>query len=90
MNSITLPVAKPLMAEMLRRGFVPYDWNATGDEAIGQSTGKQRAFVQLYNDDDAADVPESLDTIISELGKQGYNFKKINPETMPVLFSYFN
>ncbi len=91
-----------LNAEMLRRGFVFFDWDVTGGDTLLegasadqiQSTvltgmeGKDRGIVLLRDAVGKEAVPEALPGIISSLREQGYQFKSLTAEIVPVVYSY--
>lgn len=91
-----------LIAEMTRRGFVFYDWNAAGNDAISggatrseitnsvlQGTeGKDRVIVLLHDRQDNASTAAALPGIIEGLQKQGYEFAVLGPEVEPITFFY--
>lgn len=91
-----------LMAEMLRRGFVPYDWtvssgdaetrNATAEAIAGRvitevSKSSGPAFVLMHDSGKKQATAQALGRIIKELKQKGYSFKAITPDVKPALFS---
>ena len=91
-----------LIAEMMRRGFVPYDWNVSSEDAVGKGktaqqlvdnvmrmmSGVVRGFVLFHDGPDKAATVEALPVVIDRLREAGYRFAAITPETQPVLFPY--
>lgn len=96
-------IYEPLIAEMTRRGFTYYDWNATGGDTISGATaesikanvlqsmeGQDRAVVLLHDGAECVYTPEAVTAIITELRGQGYDFAALTPEIAPVIFGYDN
>jgi len=95
-------IHQELMAEMLRRGFVPYDWNVSAQDAtaqtlsveevirnvMGSAVGKQRGIVLLHDGGYQKTTAQALGTIIDRFREQGYQFDRIHTDTQPILFSY--
>lgn len=101
-NSYNAGIYQELVAEMLRRGFVPCDWNVSAEDAAGNSPGVdqivrnvmgsmdriERGFVLLHDGDSQTTTVDALETLIDELRALGFNFACMTPETKPVLFVY--
>lgn len=101
-NSYNAGIYQELVAEMLRRGFVPCDWNVSAEDAAGSSPSVdqivrnvmgsmdriERGFVLLHDGDSQSTTVEALKTLISELHGLGFDFACMTPETKPVLFVY--
>lgn len=101
-NSYNAGIYQELVAEMLRRGFVPCDWNVSAEDAAGNSPGVdqivrnvmgsmdriERGFVLLHDGDSQTTTVDALETLIDELRGLGFNFACMTPETKPVLFVY--
>lgn len=91
-----------LNAEMLRRNFVFFDWDVSGEdtlmggadaEQIENSVvtgmeGKDRGIVLLRDTIGKESVVEALPGIISRLQGQGYGFKALTADVIPVVYSY--
>ena len=101
-NSYNRGIYQELIAEMLRRGFVPYDWNISAQDAtsrpldvdtvidnvLSSAEGKSRGIVLMHDGASQASTAQALDTIIERLREKGYRFDRIQPDTMPVLLGY--
>ena len=91
-----------LNAEMLRRGFIFFDWDVTGEDTLMgganasqiQSSvlsgmeNKSRGIVLLRDTVGKEAVPEALPGIITSLQEQGYQFKPLTADVLPVVYSY--
>ena len=101
-NNHNYSVYQEISAEMLRRGFVPCDWNvASGDASsvilladtiaanvIAGAAKTKRAFVLMHDSYARTTTVRALPAIIHSLKEQGYTFDKLTPQTKPVLFTY--
>lgn len=100
-NAYSVGFYQELIAEMTRRGFVPFDWNVsaednggpqkTADEIVelvqNRMRGVSRGVVLLHDKDGSEETVAALPALIDRLRANGYTFYAITPETMPVLFS---
>lgn len=91
-----------LISEMIRRGFVPFDWNVSSEDATGERMtseelignvmrgmeGKVRGFILFHDGETKPTTVQSLGEIIDRLKEQGYEFEAIMPSTLPVLYGY--
>lgn len=91
-----------LNAEMLRRGFVFFDWDVTGGDTLlgGASAdqiqasvlsgmeGKERGIVLLRDTVGKETVPEALPGIITGLREKGYEFQPLAVDVRPMVYSY--
>lgn len=100
-NSHNRGIYEELTAEMIRRGFVYYDWNVSSQdnklyttaEMITETVkkgvqGKNRVIVLCHNDGDNQKTAEALSGIIDFLEEDGYTLKGLTPEVTPIVFSY--
>lgn len=101
-NSYNSGIYQELIAEMLRRKFIFFDWNVTGedtevngltsqevaDNLIGNMEGKDRGIVLLRDSAGKEMVTEALPDIITRLQEQGYSFQPLTAAVLPVIFSY--
>lgn len=99
-NSYNRPVYQPLISEMLRRGFTYYDWNASSDDAAGQTTAAgianravettnaKRAILLCHDAPAKTATAKALPAMIEKLQAKGYRFEPMD-NTIPVVsFSY--
>lgn len=91
-----------MFSEMIRRGFVPFDWNVSSDDAVGERKsaaqltenvmteikGKTRAFILFHDSADKVQSVKALPAVIAQTRELGFEFAAITPKTMPVIFSY--
>lgn len=94
---------QPIIAEMLRRGFLYYDWSASandaesGDRTITEVTQTVLTGVQKTKNtpvvlihDTAEDTARAMGNLLSELKKAGYTCEALNNAVRPVTFAYPN
>lgn len=104
-NSYDAGIYRQLIAEMIRRGFVPYDWNLSADGGAGSTqlsseelvlhvgdalVGLDRAVLLLHDDASHATTLEALPGIIALLREQNLSIEALTPDVKPVLFAYTN
>ena len=94
---------QPIIAEMLRRGFLYYDWSASandaesGDRTITEVTQTVLTGVQKTKNtpvvlmhDTAEDTARAMGNLLSELRKAGYTCEVLTNTVRPVTFAYPN
>ncbi len=91
-----------IVAEMLRRGFVFFDWNAAASDAVSGGITPQQvlnnvlssaaemesAVVLMHDRADNATTAEALPLVIESLAGQGYSFAPLTAAVAPVTFYY--
>lgn len=91
-----------LNAEMLRRGFVFFDWDVTGEDTLMGGAdaeqiqscvltgieGKDRGIVLLRDTVGKEVIPEALPGIITGLQGMGYHFRTLTADVLPMFYSY--
>lgn len=91
-----------ITAEMLRRGFTFYDWNAAASDAVSgglsrqqvtsnvvNSVGEQERVVVLMHDrPDTATAATALPDIIRALKAKGYRFEPLTSKVEPITYYY--
>ena len=101
-NGYNSGLYEEIIAEMLRRGFVYYDWNLSAQDAatvppareqilrgiLDSSAGKRRGFVLMHDIARCDSTVEALPELIDGLREQGFTFDKIDRSVLPVTFSY--
>lgn len=103
-NSYNSGIYQELIAEMLRRNFIFFDWNTTeglppqgGRELTAEEistnvveymAGKDRAIVKFQDSPGREMVAGALPSIIEELREVGYSFQPLTAEVLPVAFRY--
>lgn len=101
-NAYNYNIYQEIIAEMLRRGFVPYDWNVSSGDAAQKSVtaatitnnivsyGKRthRGIVLMHDAPAKTETVKGLESAILQLKEAGYAFDRLTAEIQPVLFSY--
>ena len=101
-NVYNQKVYTEIIAEMTRRGFVFYDWNASASDAVkGGATqqqivnnvlqsaaGKKRLVVLMHDREDNATTASALPAIIEGLEKQGFRFEPLSSAVEPITLFY--
>lgn len=101
-NAYNPGLYEEMIAEMLRRGFVPHDWNISVQDATTQilspsrivenatinAEGRIRAFILMHDGARQVTTVEALPAIIERYRALGFQFNSISPETKPILFGY--
>lgn len=92
-----------IIAEMTRRGFVYYDWNVSGEDAVHgadwtsiynnimsgiKSNTADRAIVLLHDSQSKENTVLVLEDIIDRLLEDGYRFDKLDNAVNPATFTY--
>lgn len=99
-NSHNRGIYQELTSEMLRRGFIPCDWNlSSGDAAgghfteaqlvqnvVGSAGGKKRGVVLMH--DTKQTTANALGSLIDQLKALGFDFAPLTVSTSPVLYTY--
>lgn len=103
-NAYNSGIYQELIAEMLRRGFIYFDWNVSGedtrlggltaeqvsDSVLNGMEGKDWGIIALRDAAGKGVVAEALPAAISGLKEKGYDLQPLTAEVMPVIFSYKN
>jgi len=98
-NIFNLEKYQSMVAEILRRGFIYYDWNVSAGDAIADATAQSiidnvvngvrlcwgPAFV-IFHDNDKAVLGEALGSVIDILSKEGYVFKALDNSVKPHVY----
>ncbi|MBR5571019.1 MAG: polysaccharide deacetylase [Oscillospiraceae bacterium] len=102
-NGYNYEVSQDIISEMLRRGFVPYDWNiSSGDAAssdltpagtivsnvVGGASGISRGIVLMHDAAPKYTTVEALRPMIQNLRDMGFTFDCIHSDTAPILYGY--
>ncbi len=103
-NAYNLQTYTQIVAEMTRRGFVFYDWNAAGDDAVKggisrqqvvnnvmqSASGNKRLIVLLHDRTENGSTAEALPGIIDGLEKRGFSFAALQNDVQPITYYYTN
>ncbi|HWQ78492.1 MAG TPA: polysaccharide deacetylase family protein [Anaerovoracaceae bacterium] len=102
-NTYNARFYEEIIAEMTRRGFTYYDWNASsGDAAAGAATntvlsntvqsseGKDRIILLMHDSIGKSYTVSALPEIIEYYRAQGFKFERITNDVTPIAFNYIN
>ncbi|MBR6678069.1 MAG: polysaccharide deacetylase family protein [Oscillospiraceae bacterium] len=101
-NGYNSALYQEMIAEMIRRGFVPYDWNVSSEDAASGSmptshivdsvlsgvSGRSRSIVLMHDSGGKGTTVSALSQIIDRLQAKGLQLEALSPEDKPVLFGY--
>lgn len=101
-NGYDYGIYREILSEMLRRGFVPCDWNVSSQDATGSpisvaqmtstvlsvSKNDNRSFILMHDAADKKTTVAALPGIIDGLKQQGYTLLPLTGDIKPVLFGY--
>ncbi|MCI9263895.1 MAG: polysaccharide deacetylase [Oscillospiraceae bacterium] len=101
-NAYNSGIYQELIAEMLRRNFVFFDWNVSGEDTmvdgmtaetvqssvVSGMEGLQRGIVLLRDTAEKTAVADALPGILIDLQNMGYSFQPLTAAVRPVVFSY--
>ena len=103
-NGYDFGIYQQILAEMLRRGFVPCDWNVSSEDAAGGNPSAaqlvqnvvngaktdRRAFVLMHDAAAKKTTVSALPGMIDGLRAEGYTLLPFTEDVKPVLFGYTN
>lgn len=100
-NAYNRGIYQELISEMLRRGFLYYDWNISTMDTVphikpemivhnvtAAVEDKDNLFILAHDSHDKKNTVKALPEIITRLKDQGYVFEKIENTVEPVVFAY--
>lgn len=100
-NIFNLATYQSIVAEVLRRGFIYYDWNVSAGDAIAGATTQSiidnvingvhlcwGPAIVLMHDNGKPAVSDALGSIIDSLAGEGYEFKVLDNSIKPPMFIY--
>lgn len=102
-NGYNGAIYQELIAEMLRRGFVPFDWNISSRDAATVKLQPADTLVQnvvtaartvpygivLMHDSAAkTTTAKAVGPMIDQLREMGFEFAALTPESRSMLFAY--
>ena len=98
-NSFNKKTYRAIVAEMDRRGFVHYDWNAGNGDAEGidysvaelvrnalSRVGSKRVIMLMHDSEPKTGTVQSLQAIIDGYRDAGYTFAPLTPEVKAITF----
>lgn len=101
-NSYNQMIYQPLIAEMLRRGFVYHDWSVSSEDATGKDYTPEQltAFVMegtenaakpvilMHDSGDKKNTAAAMPEMLRQLAEAGYTCAPLTGEVRPVCFGY--
>ena len=101
-NTYNYTLSQQIIAEMYRRGFVYFDWNASAEDAASGNPDSDvitarilngvhnadRSIVLMHDSATMGTTVEALPEIIEQLRDEGYTFDKLDRSVKPITFSY--
>lgn len=97
-NSYSSSIYQELIAEMLRRNFVFFDWTINGEKGknaaeisetvLTRMADLDRGIIKFRDTLESGDTAVALHTIIEGLRDLGFSFQPLTVEVNPVVFSY--
>ena len=102
-NGYNQAIYQEMISEMLRRGFVPFDWNISSEDAasnhltptdtlvnnvVNAAANVQRGVVLMHDSAAKTTTVQALAPMIDRLQAKGFMLKPLTPEVLPVLYSY--
>ena len=102
-NSYNSGISHELIAEMLRRGFVPFDWNISSRDAsttkllpadtlvnyvVAGAKNASYGIVLMHDSAAKTTTAKAVGPMIDELQAMGFELKALTPETQSMLFAY--
>ncbi len=101
-NGYNMAISQELIAEMLRRGYVFYDWNSSSGDAAGASVSKseivsnvlntgtkqKKKIVLLHDGSGHKATADALPEILEGLLDQGYELRALDNSVKPICFAY--
>lgn len=92
-----------IIAEMTRRGFTYYDWNASSGDAVANATAnsvyyntvhssedKERVILLMHDSLGKSFTVAALPKIIEHYKAEGFQFECISNDVSPIAFNYIN
>jgi peptidoglycan/xylan/chitin deacetylase (PgdA/CDA1 family) len=102
-NRYSLRNYQEIIAEMIRRGFTYYDWNASSGDAgqgvsaasvysntVQSSENKSRVILLMHDSAGKSYTVAALPKIIEYYQSKGFQFAPIHNDVKPVVFNYVN
>lgn len=101
-NSYNSSLYHELIAEMIRRGYTYYDWNAASgdasrpyvspktirDNVLNNNTNMKKKILLMHDGKGHSTTAEALPEIIEGLVEQGYEFRALDNSVSPICFGY--
>ena len=99
-NSFNTTIYEKIIDEMIRRGFVFYDWNVSAQDAVQgiekedmyyhaiMGEGYENIILLMHDFIDNQEMLDILPQVIEYYQAKGYQFKAIDASIEPVTFNY--
>ena len=100
-NSYNYGIYEEITAEMLRRGFIPCDWNMSAQDATAKplpvseiianvlsTSNRARGVVLMHDSAARTTTAQALPELIRQLKALGFQFEKLTPDVKPIVFGY--
>jgi len=102
-NTYNLPISEMLISEMLRRGYLYFDWNVSSGDAAGSVSSSEisgnvirgaanrqgeKIIVLMHDGPGKANVRNALPHIIENLETSGRKFRPLDNQIKPICFDY--
>jgi len=100
-NAYNRGIYQDIISEMLRRGFLYYDWNISNQdtdknadkakviESVKEGFANQDSIIVLCHDNlNKRHTVEALPEIIDFFEEKGYTFEKLDNSVEPIVFTY--
>lgn len=100
-NAYNISTYQEIIAEMIRRGYVYYDWNVSSGDASNSSSvrtvlegvlngveGKDKSIVLMHDSEEKRATVQALPTMIDRLQLSGHLLLPLNHKVKPITFSY--
>ncbi len=101
-NAYNQKVYTQIVAEMTRRGFVFFDWNAAASDAVKggitrqqvvnnvmqSAAGSKRLIVLMHDRAENSSTAAALPAIIDGLAKRGFRFEALSSSVKPITYYY--
>ena len=104
-NGYNSGIYQELITEMLRRGFVPFDWNISSKDAasskaqpadvlvnnvVTDAKKVSRGVVLMHDAGAKTTTVQALGPMIDQLKDMGFELKALTPDVKPILYGYRN
>lgn len=100
-NIFNVSTYQPMISEVLRRGFMYYDWNVSAGDAMSGVTTQDIVnnvlngvrlcwgpAIVLMHDNGNPVLSAALEIVVASLKNEGYTFKKLDSSIKPPMFVY--
>lgn len=103
-NGYNSGIYQELISEVLRRGFVYFDWNVNAQDGPGGADTAERItqnalaglkslrrpMILFHDGPDNIATVEALPDVILAYKEAGYTFASLTPEVLPVIYGYLD